>query len=87
MVSKDIDNRMVLEGDSRMPIKQQIKKFEIRNNLAPVFCNRLKQIETVIKTSENSDQTSTETITNVDKRKRTSRVHKDEARGYLEIEI
>ena len=42
MVSKDIDNRMVLEGDSRMPIKQQIKKFEIRNNLAPVFCNRLK---------------------------------------------
>ena len=42
IVSKVIDNRRALEGDSRMPKKQQIKKFEIRNNLAAVFCNRFK---------------------------------------------
>ena len=30
-----------LEGDTRMPKKAADKKFQIQNNLAPVFCNRL----------------------------------------------
>ena len=32
--------------------------FQIQNNLAPVFCNRLKEIQTAIETRENSDPNS-----------------------------
>ena len=41
------------KGDSRVPKWQA--KFQVQNNLAPVFCNRSKR---AIETSENSDSNS-----------------------------
>ena len=65
------ENQRALEGDSWLPKKAADKKFKIQNNLAPVFCNRFKYIQTATETRKNSDPIAPDTIGNGDKRKRT----------------
>ena len=66
-----------------MPKKAADKKFQIQNNLAPVFVidwNRFKQGSRRAKTVI---QTANETIGNGDKRKRTWSVHTNKVYRYL----